>query len=223
MGKKIFVSYKYSDSEVYPLKNYKRTTARSYVDELDQLLEDEVHIFKGEDDGNDLSKFKDETIWTKLKEKIFDSTVTIVLVSKHMKESMPEENQWIPWEISYSLREQSRHGRTSRANALLAVVLPDKNNRYDYYIEEDTCSHCHCRTLNTGKLFRILQKNMFNAMTPSYGDCSFHSTEKPVYTGQHSYCRSVKWSAFNQNIHYHLEKALELQDAIDRYDIHKEV
>lgn len=59
-----------------------------------------------------------------------------------------EKSQWIPWEISYSLRETTRNDRTSHNNAVLAVILPDKNGSYDYY--------------STDILFPIMKANILN-------------------------------------------------------------
>lgn len=74
-----------------------------------------------------LSQLSEETIWEKLKNRIYDSTLTIVMLSKGMREQYKEEkDQWIPREISYSLKEMSRtdsNGNpvTSKTNALMVT------------------------------------------------------------------------------------------------------
>lgn len=156
MGRKVFISYKYGDTSVQRLNRtpwYQLTKVRDYVDELQELFAEEDQINKGELDGEDLSSFKDETIKSKLRDKIYDSSVTVVLISPGMKEIWKaESDQWIPWEISYSLREATRGDRTSRRNGVLAVVLPDSNGLYSYMMEDKTCCKSGCTLLHTEKI-----------------------------------------------------------------------
>lgn len=193
MGKKIFVSYKYADFHVKHLEStpwYETTTARHYVDELQSKLDAEDHINKGEDDGEDLSDFANETIWSKLRDKIYDSSVTIVLISPGMKESgKSEKDQWIPWEISYSLRETTRNDRTSCRNGVLAVVLPDESGSYNYAIEEKTCCSAKCNCWHTNRLFWILRENMFIQYHKTNADCKQGDV---VYNGWPSYIHMVR-------------------------------
>jgi hypothetical protein len=148
MGRKIFVSYKYADTDVRSLPwIYRRKTQVSdYVRYMEThvLMED---VYKGEQQDESLFGHSEEYIREHLKSKIYDSSVTIVLISPNMKTpNIPEKHQWIPWEISYSLRLATRNGRTSQRNAILAIVLPDRNSSYSYY--------------NRLNLFRILRYHM---------------------------------------------------------------
>ncbi|HCL5334102.1 TPA: hypothetical protein N2G29_004227, partial [Salmonella enterica] len=60
MARKIFVSYKYGDTQVEPLEGifFEATKARDYVTKLQDLLSDNDQINKGEKDDEDLSNFQ---------------------------------------------------------------------------------------------------------------------------------------------------------------------
>jgi len=220
MGRKIFVSYKYADDDVWQF-----ATVRDYVDKLSEYFSTTDHIYKGEDDGEDLSSLTDEVIWKKLKDKIYDSTLKIVMISSGMKETKPDRDQWIPWEISYSLKETSRKNKngdpiTSKSNAILAIILPDKNGSYNYYTYNKSCCSSGCRMLKTDRLFDILRGNMFNVKDPDTKKCSDGSV---IYHGESSYIKSIKWEDFIKAPEKYINQAYELQDNINTYNIKKEV
>lgn len=207
MGNKIFVSYKYADANVRSLESYAgllpvRTTVRNYVDKLEEKIGKD-DIYKGEHDGEDMSQFADETIWTKLKERIFDSSITIVLISPAMKELWKlDKDQWIPQEISYSLKEHSRDGRTSHTNGLIAVVLPDKFGSYNYYIDE------------LGFLFGNKYKDNISF------DIIKNNRNNKKY-GEGDYVVTVKWDTFIGNYKYYIDMAAQHRDNVEDYEITK--
>jgi MTH538 TIR-like domain (DUF1863) len=199
MGKKIFVTYKYADTMVKPLPHMIFGTAvRDYVDVFQTKLDNTDHIYKGENDGEDLGSLADSTIGSKLGDKIFDSTVTIVFISKGMKENKADDQQWIPWEVSYSLREQTRQDKNSKTNAVLGVVLPDNLGTYDYYYSYN--QECNSTTHFTNQLFTILRENMFNIKTPTTRICNGTT----IHEGESSYIKTVKWDDFMGNINVSL-------------------
>lgn len=227
---KVFVSYKHRDGQVTQIpdlivEEYGITTARSYVDMLDVLLTELDHICKAEDSGEDLSGLSEEAIATKLADRLYDSTVTIVLISKGMHEDKPEKDQWIPWEVSYSLKENTRGGRTSATNAMIAVVLPDESGSYGYFVTDHNCLWCKSRTWYTTKIFSILGTNMFNRHEPKLTNCISQSCGKTnIHTGEdHSYIHPVKWIDFVSNINRHINLALSRQADLESYKLSKEL
>lgn len=226
MGKKIFVSYKYADNCVQNLNWASDSTVRDYVDEFEKALDYSDDIFKGESDGEDLSSLSENQIWEILKNRIYDSTVTVIFVSPKMKEeNVTDKEQWIPWEISYSLKEESRKNKNgdsviSHSNAMVAVVLPDQDGKYDYYFEPRYCCDNGCVTNHTENLFQIVKDNMFNS---KYGNSRVCNNSKTIWYGDHSYIAAVKWSSFKDDYNRFINDAIERQEKIDDYIITKEI
>ena len=198
MARNVFISYKYADDDVQQLCGISKTKARNYVDEIENLLSVEDHIYFGEHDGEDLSSWDEDVIWQELKDRIFPTTCTIILISPKMKEpNRYDKSQWIPWEICYSIRETVRNDRKSHRNAILAVVLPDKNGSYDYALRENHCCISGCTSYNRDWMFTIIKENMFNRKFPNKSTCNQALT---VWHGECSYIPLVKWNYFVSHV-----------------------
>lgn len=224
MGRNVFVSYKYADTNVQRLTRtpwYEQTKVRDYVDELAEELQKNGNVYRGEGNDEDLSGYSDDYIYEHLKTKIFYTSVTIVLISPNMKEPWRfDKSQWIPWEIYYSIYQANRNDRVSHTNAILAVVLPDQYGSYSYMIENKSCCPSGCRLLHTDKLFTILQENMFNQKEKTPMDCKY---DDAVYRGLCSYIPMVKWCDFIQNMEPYFWQAEFTRDNIDDYKMHRSV
>ncbi len=224
---KIFISYKYADKAVRQndscdwahwlsgVEDGNYLTARDCVDHLmKKVLTD--HTNKAEKDNEDLSELTEEVIQQKLYDRIYDSTVTIVLVSKNMKESKHEKLQWIPREMTYSLREKTRDDRTSYANGILAVILPDESGSYDHGIKHRDC----VIEIQTNSFFNIIALNMFNRNEHKKNICATCRSHHH-HGDDHSYVYPVRWDDFVKNHNLYIEHALSLKDRLNEFELTK--
>lgn len=232
MAHKIFVSYKYWDTSVYQDSTLDRianpnasllclsekVTPRSYLNELSNILSDYA-IEKWEQENEDLSNFKEETIESKLRDKIYDSTITIVLISPCMRSTgVSQHDQWIPWEVAYSLKLSTRNDRTSQRNALLAVVLPDEYNKYDYCISYDSVCDINILKFSQPFCFEIIGENFFNKKDANSYTCS--QCGNIHYRGLDShYFSYATWKQFKNNPEDYIKEAIDHQGNIDDYKI----
>ncbi len=123
MAHKTFISYKYSD-------------ASDLRDRIIAALGKDATYYQGETSKSpDLTDCVTETIKDRLADMIFDTTVTIVVLSPHMTESL-----WIPWEIGYSIKNITREGRTSHTNGLVGVIKK-VNGSYNWF--KGRSRNCH--------------------------------------------------------------------------------
>lgn len=105
MAHKTFISYKYSE-------------ARGLRDDIIAALGKDAIYYKGENvDSKDMTDLKRDTIKKNLADMMYDTSVTIVILSPNMRKS-----EWIGWEVSYCLKKYRRKDRTSQRNGVVAVI-----------------------------------------------------------------------------------------------------
>lgn len=102
----------------------------------------------------------------------------------------------------------------------VAVVLPDENGSYSYYLESKNCCNSRCTTHHTDRLFSIIRKNKFNLKEATKKVCDNGDT---IWYGEFSYIKAVKWSNFINDYSTYIESACIRQDNIDDYEIYKDV
>lgn len=200
MARKTFISYKFSE-------------AQGLRDDIIKALGKDATYYEGEtSDSPDLTDNKTETIREYLKDMIFNTSVTIVIISPNMLES-----SWIDWEIEYSLREYSRNGKTSKSNGVVGVIQK-VNGDYSWIKEVVTgADGCRYSYFKTNKLYKIINENRFN-QTPKVYTCD---TCKTVDSLTGCYISLILEDDFLDDPSTYIEKAYEKCNDIDNYIICK--
>lgn len=144
MAHKTFISYKYSES-------------LDLRDRIIVALGKDATYYKGENvDSRNMTDFKRKTIEKNLANMMYDTSVTIVILSPNMRKS-----DWIGWEISYCLKKNTRKERTSQRNGVVAVIKK-VNGDYSWFKYSENGGVKY----NTDKIQDIIAKNHFNSNPP---------------------------------------------------------
>ena len=154
MAHNTFISYKYSEAQLLR-------------DKIVQSLGEAAAYYKGEtSDSPDLTDTSTENIKKNLRDMMYNTSVTIVIISPNIKKS-----KWIDWEIEYCLSNYSRKGRTSLTNGVVAVIMK-VNGGYDWLTNH--LVNCHGRSVVNYKnelLYPIIYENHFNS-NPQIWHCA---------------------------------------------------
>jgi hypothetical protein len=201
MAHKTFISYKYSE-------------ARSLRDKIIDSLGKDATYYQGEtSDSPDLTDTSTENIKKKLTDMMYDTSVTIVIISPNMKKS-----KWIDWEIEYSLKNITRKERTSHTNGVVGVIMK-YNGGYDWFKTTTNKSDgCSSSSYDEDRVYGIINNNRFN-QNPKVHSCD---TCKTVNALTGSYIAYVEEETFLSDPQKYINNAYDKsEDNAKGYDIIK--
>ena len=151
MAHKTFISYKWSEAQ------------RLRDDIIKALGKDDDYYMGETSDSPDLTDTTTENIKKKLRNMMYNTSVTIVIISPNMKKS-----KWIDWEIEYSLKRIPRNGRTSHTNGVVAVIMK-YNDGYNWFKSvEARKDGCYSSSYKEELVYDIINKNRFNQKPKIY-------------------------------------------------------
>lgn len=188
MAHKTFISYKYSESV-------------NLRDRIIEAMGDDAIYYKGENGFSpNKSDDSEEAIWSYLKDMIWPTSVTIVILSPKMTES-----SWIESEISYSLKKIPREGTTSQRNGVVAVIKK-VNDSYDWfkYTYKGVDGHI-MNGYHEEKIFKLICQNRRN-QDPQRYCCDKCKSIDPL-TG--SYISYVEEDEFLANMDRYINNAFD--------------
>ena len=188
MAHKTFISYKYSE-------------AQDLRDRIIEAMGDDASYYMGEtSDSPDLTDTSTENIKKHLCDMMYNTSVTIVIISPHIKES-----KWIDWEIEYSLSLNTRQGRTSHRNGVVGVIQK-VDGGYNWFRYSRKHPDGHVTTdYYTNKVYDIINNNRCN-QTPKV----YHCTEcKSIDALTGSYISYVDEDTFLANLDKYIDNAYD--------------
>ena len=201
MARKTFISYKYSE-------------ARGLRDTILRALGEDAMYYQGEtSDSPDLTDASTDLIRKKLTDMMYDTSVTIVIVSPNFVKS-----KWIDWEIEYCLKEISRKSRTSKTNGVVGVVQKH-NGSYDWLVTKSSKPDgCTVRDFDNSKLYQIITANRYKRAGQAYA-CNVCKTHRQL---DGSYISLIDQETFLANPEKYIENAYEKSEQADDFDLTKQ-
>ena len=201
MARKTFISYKYSE-------------AQNLRNDIIEALGADATYYQGEtSDSPDLTDEPTNRIKKKLTDMMYDTSVTIVIVSPNFKKS-----NWIDWEIEYCLKEYSRKGRTSRTNGVVGVIQED-NGDYGWLVTKRTAADgCTVRNYKESKLYPIITNNRYKRKSHGYGcnTCKSHDQLEG------SYISLIDQNEFLSNPRKYIENAYQKSKISNEFELVKQ-
>lgn len=197
MARETFIAYKYSE-------------AQNLRDEIIKKLGTDATYYRGETGSSpDLTDTSTQNIKENLKNMIFGTSVTIVIISPKLKNS-----DWVDWEIEYSLKEHKRGDTTSRTNGIVGVVMK-VNGSYDWLISRKTNSDgCSSRYIDNSILYDIITNNRFNLNTENKFACNTCKTYNYL---SGSYIALVEEETFLNDPNSYIENAYNKSKNLQNY------
>ena len=202
MARETFIAYKYSE-------------AKDLRDKIIEKLGDDSRYYQGETaESPDMSGEKIDRIKNSLKDMIFGTSVTIVVISPNLKNS-----EWVDWEIQYSLKEYKRQSTTSKTNGIIGVIMK-YNGGYDWLKSTGQNNDgCTIRSIDSSILYNIVNNNRYNLNIDNKYSCPNCKTFDQL-TG--SYIALVEEDRFLANPNHFIENAYDKSKDIASYDLSKE-
>lgn len=201
MAHKTFISYKYSE-------------AQGLRDDIIAALGEDASYYQGEtSDSPDLTDTSTENIKKNLKDMMYNTSVTIVIISPNMKKS-----KWIDWEIEYCLKSITRKDRTSHTNGVVGVIMK-YNGGYSWLKTTSNCDDgCTSSSYDSDKMYDIINDNRFNQNLKVYS-CE---TCKTVNSLTGSYIALVEEEDFLNDPQKYIDNAYDKSENDGKgYDLRK--
>lgn len=204
MARKTFISYKYSE-------------ARGTRDKIYEALGENARYYRGETSlSPDLTDTTTENIKSKLADKMSQTSVTIVVISPNMKDSV-----WISWEIEYCLKSITRMGRVSSTNGVVGVIQKVAGG-YDWLVSksdnDDGCKNI--RTIDSNYLYPIINKNRFNLLPQHQKYMCARCKTVDQLTG--SYISLIEEHQFLATPDKYIENAYQKSEVCENFELVKQ-